>query len=73
MRTLRIYSQQLSYIAYSSVNYIHHVVHNSPSAYLSYNWEFVPFDYFDPIPHPPPPASGNHKPDLFFCVFVFEV
>ena len=22
----------------------------------------------------PPPASGNHKPDLFFCeLFVFEI
>ena len=37
----------------------------------TYNWKFVPFDYFYPIL--PNPASGNHKSDLFFYEFVFDV
>ena len=40
MKTVRNYSQQLSCIMYSSVNYIYHVVHYFPSTYLSYNWMF---------------------------------
>ena len=37
MGTLRDYSQQFSYVTYSSVKYIYKVVHYIPSAYLSYN------------------------------------
>ena len=55
MRTLRIYSQQLSCIIYSSVNYFYHVVHYIPSTCLSYNWKFVPFDSLHPVlPSPAP-------------------
>lgn len=55
MRTLRIYSQQLSYISHSSVSY-HHVVHYLSSTYLSYYWKFVPFDYLPPILPSPKPS-----------------
>ena len=50
---------------------ISHIVHPIPSTYLSYNWKFVPFDHLHPIP--PPPNSGNHKPDLFLYEFVWLV
>ena len=69
----KIYSQHLLYITYSSVNYIYPVVHYIPSTYFSYNWKFVPFDCLHPIPFPQPPASGNHKCDLFFSELIFEV
>ena len=36
MRNLKIYSQQLSFITYISVNYIYHIVHYMPSI-LSYH------------------------------------
>ena len=69
----RIYPQQLLYIIYSSVNYLYHV-HYIPSTYLSYNYisHTVPFDCLHPILLPPPPASDNHKSDLFLqvCLFV---
>ena len=45
MRTFRIESQQLSYIMYSSVNDINHIIHHISSTYLSYNWKFMPFDH----------------------------
>ena len=32
VRTLRIYSQPLSYITYTSINYINQVVHYNPAA-----------------------------------------
>lgn len=32
----------------SIVNHSHYVVHSIPRIYLSYNWEFVPFGYFNP-------------------------
>lgn len=28
---------------HSNVNYSHHVLHDVPGTYLSYNWEFVHF------------------------------
>ena len=74
MRTLRIYSQQLSYRIYSSTNYITYVVHFIPSTYL---WQSVPFDYLYLIPllpaSTPTPASDDPKPDLFFCEFGWLV
>ena len=57
--------------AQSSVNYSYHVVCYIPSIYLSYNWKFVPFDCFPPIPTFSTPASGNHKSDLLFYEFLF--
>lgn len=70
MRALRIYSQQLSHKLNSSVNYIHHVVHYTPSTYLPCNWKFLPFDYtFIQFPSAQP-VPGNHKSQLFFCEFV---
>ena len=43
MRTQDSLSSQLSYITYSIVNYIYHVVRYIPNT-LSCNWKFVPFD-----------------------------
>ena len=43
MRTLTIYSHQLSYISYHSINCSHHVIYYIPMTYLSYNWKF---DFF---------------------------
>ena len=42
IRTLRIYSQQISCITYRHINYICCVEHYLPRTYLSYNWKFVP-------------------------------
>ena len=70
MRTLRIYFQQLSHITYSSVSYIYPGVHYIISIY---KWKFIYFDIFIQFPLPLPCASGNHKSDLFFPEFVFEV
>ena len=56
MRTQDLLSYQLSYITYSSGNYIYHVVHYIPSTYLSYNWKFVSCDCLYPIPRPPTPC-----------------
>ena len=42
---------------------------------LIYNWKFVPFDHFRPIPLSllSLPAYGNHVFELSFYEFVFEV
>ena len=37
-------SSQCSYSIYSSVNYFNHI-YDILSTYLSYNWNFVPFNY----------------------------
>ena len=68
MRTLTIYSQQLSYISYHGINCSHHVVYYIPSTYLSYNWKFDLWTTFFQFLHQPP-TSGNHKSDLFFYEF----
>ena len=70
MRSLRNYSQWFSYLTYSSVNYIYHVVHYILSSYLSYGWKFVPFDCLHPVPSPSPSPYGDYKSDLFFYEFV---
>ena len=41
---------------YSSANCIYHVVQYIPGAYLSYNWKYVAFDHFHPIPPPTTPC-----------------
>ena len=55
----QVYSQQPSYVTYSTVDYIYHVVPYIPSTYFSYNCKVVPFDYLHYVP--PPPASSNHN------------
>ena len=77
MRTLRIYSQQLACITYSSVHYIYRIVHYIPSTYLQLEvCTFWLLSSNSPSPYPIP-TSGNHKSGLFFyefaCLFVFEV
>lgn len=46
------------------------------STYLSSNWKVVPFNHFQLITSPLPPASGNHKNDLvlhdFVCLFALK-
>ena len=71
MSMLKIYS--LFYIRYSTVDYIYHVVSYIPTTYLSYNWTFRPFDHLHPLPSPSTPATGNHKSELVYCGFVFEI
>ena len=70
MRTLRIYSQQFSHITYSSVSFIYPGLHY---IIIIYKWKFIYFDIFIQFPLPLPCACGNHKSDLFFPEFVFEV
>lgn len=42
--------------------------------YSSYNWKFVKFlTAFIQFFISQSPTSGNHKTDIFFCKFVFEV
>ena len=54
MRILRIYTPlQLSFIMYSRVNYLYHVVHDIRSACLSWNWKSVPFGDLPLIPSHP--------------------
>ena len=60
----------LSYITYSSVNSINHVVYCKPNIYfiiesLCLLITFVQFLL------PSTTASGNHKSDLFFYEFVY--
>ena len=70
MRILRIYSQ-LSFITYSTVYYIYHVVHYVPNIYLT-TLKFVFFYYCHLIPPSLNLASDNPKSDFFLCEFVFE-
>ena len=77
--SLDLLSQQLSYIMYSSVNYIYLVVSVQslsggyiPISYLSYYWKFVMFDHLHSMPLSPNPTSGDHKSDPFFYkLFLF--
>ena len=75
MRTLKVYSQQLSYITQSSVHYIYCVVHCIPSTFYLITGSLYFLTAFIQFPLPPCPAFGNHKSDLFFydfvCLFVF--
>ena len=72
MRTLRIYSFNNLYIAYSSVNYIYHVAHYIPNTYLSHNWKFVPFDCLHSIP--PSPTPHLWKPQILpFLLWVVSL
>ena len=57
--------RKLSYIVYSSVNYIYHSVHYIPSTEI---WKFVPFDHLHSTS---PPRSGNHKFDTLFYKLNF--
>ena len=68
MRNLRIYFLN-NFQIYSRFNYIYNVVHYIPCTYLSYTWEFVPFDCFHSVPQPS--TSGYHKSDLFFYLFIY--
>lgn len=52
MRTQDLLSTTLKY---SNVNCIYHVLPYISSTYLSYIWNFVPFDCLNPIPPLPNP------------------
>ena len=52
IRTVRIYSLNNFYVAYS--NYINHIVKCVPSTYLSYNWQFVGLTIFALLPFTDP-------------------
>ena len=67
MRIIRIDSQPLSYIAHSRISYSHHVVHYTPSTYLSYNWPPFSNSYF---PHFLPMVTRRVR-SLFFCLVLF--
>ena len=53
------------------VNYIYHVTCYIPSSYLSYNWNFLPFDHFHSI-LPLSFISGNHKSDTGFVLCIYN-
>ena len=65
MRTQDFVSSQFSYISYSSINYIYHVVHYIPGIYLSYTEQFIPFTAFIQFHLSTPSAFGSHKSKLF--------
>lgn len=67
MRMLELSCYQFSFVIYSSVYYIYHVIYYISS---TYNWKFVSLDHLHLIPHPSSPALGNHKFGLFFYEFV---
>lgn len=67
MRTLRIYSQQLSFIPYSRIScYI-------SSTYLSLNQRFVLFDCLHLISPLSTPATDSHTSDFSFYFHCFIV
>lgn len=49
VRTLQTYSQQISSIQCSIINYRPHAVHSISRPYSFYNWKFVPLDQHLPI------------------------
>ena len=71
-----VLSQQLSNIQYSVVNYSHHAVYSLPRTYLSYNWNFIPFDHlypFPPLPHTPLLATTNLFSVVIYLFIYIEV
>lgn len=58
MRTFQIYSQQLSKIQYTNVNYIHHAAYYIPR---TYKLKLLLFDHFHIFPPSIIPISGNHQ------------
>ena len=60
-------TQQFLYIMYGSVNYINHVVHYIPGIITGSRYLLTAF--FLPLPL----APGNHKSDLFFYEFFFDI
>lgn len=59
MRSLRVFlnSSPIYHGVSYSADYSHHVLHSS--LVLTYNWKFVPFDYFPPI-SPPQHTALTH-------------
>ena len=71
IRTVRIYSLNSFYVAYS--NCINHIVKCVPSTYLSCNWKFVRFDHLCPITLHWPfyfSISRNAKVDCRSCSLI---
>lgn len=71
MRTLRVYSQQLSYITYHSVNYIYHVVKFLSNTYKGIFYILTTFIQL-PLAPPQPPVTP-HLISFSIGLFVFEV
>ena len=75
MRSLRIYSQPLSYITYTSINYINHVVHYIPAAAAAgaaaaKSLQLCP-TLCDPINSSPPgsPIPGILQARILVCTY----
>ena len=66
MRTLKIYTQQLSNVQYSIINSSHHEVYYIPMTYLFYNRVFVLFDSLHPFC--PPSQSCLWQPPVYSCI-----
>ena len=64
---------QLLYLTSSSDNYINHVVHHVPRTYVSYKWNFVPFDHLHPIRPPSSSPLVTTDPIEFLgsCLFCY--
>ena len=66
MLLLRHFSRNM---LHDGINYSHAVFYIL-SIYLFYKWKFVPFEHLHSILLPPHPTYGNHKLNLFFCIFL---
>ena len=67
----RFFTTEPHLIFYISVNYSHHVVDQTPSAYLSFNWKFVPFDRLPPALLPQPLVTLSLTSLSFLCFLSF--
>lgn len=65
MRILRVFSLSNFHI-YCTVALVVVIMLDISSLVLTYNWMFLSFNHYSPIPPPPPLTSGNHTYDSFF-------
>ena len=49
-------------------NHSYHVIHYIPSTYLSYNWEFIPFDHLYSVPLLVTTNLTSFLVVVFFCM-----
>ena len=55
------------------MNFLANPIYGIITTCLSCKWEFVPFDCLHSVPLTATSSSDDHKSDLFFYEFIFEV
>lgn len=61
MKNFKIFSQELSNMQYSILNYRCQAVHYIPMMYLFYNWKSVTFDFLHPFHLLPTPIYWQER------------